>query len=374
MSMKAFRERFREESWFAKPQNRTWPTVLKALEAYRKSELKKLGGKITKATSKRDFERFKISYQSMFFQVINDFLKRDVGVKNGLFAAMGAGASTLGEGHVYWMKDITGDDPSLQAEFNALNARQQRCAIHLQELTRDHMLYHIETVVSGAMRTKLVDLRREKEDANLKVEWQDALDLIGENLKNLDTRYLAESVFTVQRDDQSSLLEWILFFVGMIKYCSDATIDLPNKLYYTMFFGQVSSQEIKHVTYAYPKTEQEQTAFKFEDYRDAVKDLPQDKMPVFYQKQVRQFTQTMLVQPSNVRGVTFDKSADKDDDGTEKRERYCKSCKVRHAKGSHTKEGKKRYAAAKKELLAGAKESIGNERSEQFVSKTQRAS
>ena len=51
------------------------------------------------------------------------------------------------------------------------------------------MLYHIETVISDAMRTKLVDLRRQKEDANTKVEWQDALDLIGENLKNLDTRY-----------------------------------------------------------------------------------------------------------------------------------------------------------------------------------------
>ena len=62
-----------------------------------------------------------------------------------------------------------------------------------------------------------------------------------------------------------------------------------------MFFGQVSSQEIKHVTYDYPKTEQEQEAFVFDDYRDAVKDLPQDKMPVFYQKQVRQFTATMLV-------------------------------------------------------------------------------
>ena len=75
--------------------------------------------------------------------------------------------------------------------------------------------------------------------------------------------------------EQRSLLEWILFFVGMIKYCSDATIDLPNKLYYIMFFGQVSSQEIKHVTYDYPKTEQEQEAFVFDDYRDAVKDLPQ---------------------------------------------------------------------------------------------------
>ena len=170
MSMKAFRERFREESWFGKPQERSWPTVQKALERFAKVELKKVGGKISKETSKRDFERFKISYQSTFFQVINEFLKRDVGVKNGLFAAMGAGASTLGEGHVYWMKDITGDNPQFQAEFDALPPREQRCSVHLQSLTRDLMLYHIENVISDQMRTKLVDLKRQKEENNEQVE------------------------------------------------------------------------------------------------------------------------------------------------------------------------------------------------------------
>ena len=86
----------------------------------------------------------------------------------------------------------------------------------------------------------------------------------------MDTRYFAESIFTVQRDDQSALLEWILFFIGTMKYCSDATIKLPTKLYYTIFFGQVNSQEIKHVTYKYPKTEQEQDDFEFDDYRDTI--------------------------------------------------------------------------------------------------------
>jgi hypothetical protein len=350
MSMRAFRERFREESWFPKPQNRTWPAVLKALEAFHNTELKKVGGKVMKETSKRDFVRFKVLYQSMFFQVINDFLKRDVGVKNGLFAAMGAGASTLGEGHVYWMKDITGDTPGLQAEFDGLDPRQQRCAMHLQELTRDHMLYHIETVVSDAMRTKLVDLKRQKEEANETVKWKDAVNLIDQNLKNLDTCYLAESIFTVRHDDQSALLEWIFFFIGMMKYCSDATIKLPTKLYYTMFFGQVSSQEIKHVTYEYPKTEQEQDDFEFDDYRDTIKKLPQDKMPTFYQKQVRAFTQTMLVQPNNVRGSDSSKADNEGGNNSERRDRYCKTCKTRHKKGAHTQEGKKCYAAQKQKL------------------------
>ena len=45
----------------------------KALTAFTKVELKKVGGKNSKETSKRNFERFKISYQSTFFQVINEF-------------------------------------------------------------------------------------------------------------------------------------------------------------------------------------------------------------------------------------------------------------------------------------------------------------
>ena len=81
MSMKTYRVRFREESWYRKPQDRSWPGLEKALERFCKVELKKWGGKITKNTSKRDFERFKVGYTSLFFSQVNDFLKRDVGVK-----------------------------------------------------------------------------------------------------------------------------------------------------------------------------------------------------------------------------------------------------------------------------------------------------
>jgi len=65
--MRAFRERFREESWFQQPQGRQWPGIEKALERFGKNELKKAGGKINKETSKRDFDRFKIAYESQFF-------------------------------------------------------------------------------------------------------------------------------------------------------------------------------------------------------------------------------------------------------------------------------------------------------------------
>ena len=154
--MRSFRDRFREESWFSKPQERSWTTIEKALERFVKSEIRKFGGKVCKKTSKRDFDRFKVAYQSLFFQQVNDLLKKDVGVKNGLFAAMGAGAASLAEGHVFWMKDMAGDNDEPQAEFDALSEREQRCATSLQELSRDLMLYHVGLVVPHSFRAKLV--------------------------------------------------------------------------------------------------------------------------------------------------------------------------------------------------------------------------
>ena len=56
--MKTFRARFREESWYRKPQDISWPTLEKALVSFVKVKIKKWGGKINKNTSKRDFERF----------------------------------------------------------------------------------------------------------------------------------------------------------------------------------------------------------------------------------------------------------------------------------------------------------------------------
>lgn len=148
ISMSAFGERFREESWFPKPLDRSWPDIKKKVAHSLKEEMKKYGGAISNDTSTHDFTRFKNGYKSMFFAIVNDLLKKDIGVKNGLYAAMGSGQSQLAAGHVYWMKDIIGDDNSLQAEYNAMPAREQSCATHLQTLTRNLMLYYVETVIS----------------------------------------------------------------------------------------------------------------------------------------------------------------------------------------------------------------------------------
>ena len=158
--MQSFSQRFREESWFKKVQGRSWPDVEKKIACFLKEECKKFGGHISKDTSTRDYQRIKTSYESLFFGIVNDLLKKDVGVKNGLYAAMGAGASQLGEGHVYWMKDMVGDDPAYQAEYNALTPREQQCATHLQTLTRYLMLYSCEMIISPAMKSRVVELYR----------------------------------------------------------------------------------------------------------------------------------------------------------------------------------------------------------------------
>jgi hypothetical protein len=107
-----------------------------------------------------------------------------------------------------------------------------------------------------------------------------------------------------------------------------------------MFIGQVSANEIKHVNFAYPKTEAECESFSFASYRATVKALPQDKFPVFHQKHVRAFTATMLITQDTVRALADD--GNPKDGSTDK---YCRTCKCKHAKGKHTKEGEKRYAA-----------------------------
>ena len=86
-----------------------------------------------------------------------------------------------------------------------------------------------------------------------------------------------------------------------MKYCADASITFRRHLYYTMFVGQVSSKEINHIQYKYPKIQAERDVFDFDAYRSAVNGLPQHNFPPFHQKDVRSFTRTMLLVTDSVR-------------------------------------------------------------------------
>lgn len=102
-------------------------------------------------TSTREYGRLQSDYESLFFTIVNDLIKKDAGVKNGRYAAIGAGTASLDDGHIYWMKDIVGDTDELQGEFDAMSKNEQSCANRLQTLIRDLMLYHVELVISSPM-------------------------------------------------------------------------------------------------------------------------------------------------------------------------------------------------------------------------------
>ena len=75
------------------------------------------------------------------FTIVNDLIKKDIGVENYLYAVREAGATLLGDGHMYWMKDIVGDKDELQEGFDAMSEMEQSYANHLQILTSDLMFY-----------------------------------------------------------------------------------------------------------------------------------------------------------------------------------------------------------------------------------------
>lgn len=169
----------------------------------------------------------------------------------------------------------------------------------------------------------------------------------------MDPRFLAESVLTVRRNELSLLILWMNFFITMMKCCADAAIDFPRHLYYTMFMGQVAPKEINHFPYEYPKTQAERDKFSFDGYRDAVKGLPKRNFPPFHSRNVRGFTQHMLMCPETVRPKDSGKVSKKNDkvndcDGNEQRKHYCRFCKRKHATGKHKDAGTRRYNEDKK--------------------------
>ena len=124
VTFKALRARFKKETGFRKPLNREWPDVNKKISAFAKGDLvTKCGGTIRKNTTKRNFCWFKEKYESLFFRFINDLIKKDDGAKVTMFAEMGSGPQNLGAGHIYWMKNTTGDLDELQGEYEALDTR-----------------------------------------------------------------------------------------------------------------------------------------------------------------------------------------------------------------------------------------------------------
>ena len=346
-SFRELRVRFRRETGFKKPLAREWPDYEKLASTFAKGELiKECGGVVKKNTTKRNFRRFQEKYESLAFRFVNGLVKKDSAAKATMFSSMGAGAQVLGEGHIYWLKDITGDDDNLQGEFDALSAREQLCATWLQETTRDFLFYGFEQMISRDIWTQIVEELRSRRLAEEELQWGAALELISDSLVNADARYLIESLLSLFREEASPLLMWVQDFRMLQDLVEEVGISIPQYLWYELFIGQVSTKETQAVHFELPKTHVERDAFTFDEYEEQVKKLAHSKMPRFHQSEVRDFTRRLLVPPDHIRNMT-NGTTEKDEEN--KGLKWCRDCRKKHAKGKHTVEGDKRYQARKKE-------------------------
>ena len=114
ITMQSFGKRFKKETHFKKPLNRTW--TVKLLEKHLTKQSAEWGGVITKDTPVRDYDSIIDSYENVWYQKVNTLLKSDTAVKNDMLTAMGvaqAGAAQAvsGAGYIFWTKDRNGDDP-----------------------------------------------------------------------------------------------------------------------------------------------------------------------------------------------------------------------------------------------------------------------
>jgi hypothetical protein len=168
------------------------------------------------------------------------------------------------------------------------------------------------------------------------LEWKHAVSIISKYLVNADDRFLLESLFTIVREELSSLLTWVQDFRMLLELLEEAEIKIPKYLSYELFIGQVSTPEVQTGRFGLPKTHDERTSFSFEKIEKEVTKLNREKIPKFHQKNVRSHTRKLLMPPDMKRDNT---------DVVD--HKYCRDCKQKHASGAHAKEDQKRYTACK---------------------------
>ena len=177
--------------------------------------------------------------------------------------------------------------------------------------------------------TRLRDAYNFAVDAGNDFKWRDAVSFVKSKLSGADSLYLSVGSITILRDDNTTLLEWILFHKSLVKQCVEKRIMNPNELWVRLMLGQVSPGEKAKITMPMPQTETEREAFDLAALEVEIK-ASKKKFPTFKQSQVREFTKTL---PS------FGNTAPQSDAKT----KYCDTCKKKHAPGKHTAEGRALY-------------------------------
>ena len=108
---------------------------------------------------------------------IATLLQKDVGAAQSLCAASGkSSARDLGPGYLHWTSYYcTGasglsQQRKLQSAFGRLEKEDKKVVGWLQDLTDDVLLYHVEKLVSPAMRTRVAREWQRHEFASKKAQ------------------------------------------------------------------------------------------------------------------------------------------------------------------------------------------------------------
>ena len=179
--------------------------------------------------------------------------------------------------------------------------------------------------------------------------WGHAKSLIQSQLRDFDVKFLTDAVQSMLRDEGSTLREWVQMFIRLKVMCTAKGVTYPPAHWAKQLLGQVASNEKTDGKFkTLPKDESAYGAFDMGRFEKEILNLAQGTLPPFKQANVRAHVLTLLVDPTRVEKLRKSKNNARATANGEQKEKYCKSCECKHAKGKHTPEGKKRYQESKK--------------------------
>ena len=174
--MERFKRRFRKKTHFEKSLGRDWTS--KSFDAHMKRQNDEWGGRTTKETSIRNYEKIISNYELVWYSFTNLLLRTDMAVKNSMFASMGiaqAGQQSIGAGYIFFTKDPTGDigDNNLQDKFAALSPQEQNRCDYLQKLCTAFHCYFSDTIVNSKIWAGIREnCRRQEQGLLLFLGWR----------------------------------------------------------------------------------------------------------------------------------------------------------------------------------------------------------
>ena len=291
-------ETFSDDTWFLPPLGRE--LSFRSLEDWLKTKLPPLGGAVTAATPFRTYLKICRGYESAVVLSITTLLQKDVGAAQSLCSASGKSSSKdLGPGYLHWTSYYcTGasglsQQRKLQSAFGRPEKEDKKVVGWLQDLTDDVLLYHVEKLVSPAMRTRVAREWQRHEFASQKAQpsgggaqktiqrfrWKHAKACIGKDLPDQDVRTVTDAVASIIRSEGGQLLSWTQVWLTLQILAARLEVSYPNAHWCKQFLGQVSSQEIRAGQLDVPTSKSEMATFDITEFEDQVLALAQDTLP-----------------------------------------------------------------------------------------------